>query len=842
MVAAYNDAGAFEEVSVVNGVATIKGGRHVDHIASMIVARLCETMAKRFRNNVEPKPAAVKSCLFLFVRATIPNPVFDGQSKETLTTPVGKFGTGKLELSDKFFDRLAKTGIIDHLVAQAGALQAKELKKTDGKLRLRVNGIAKLDDANWAGGPKRSQCTLILTEGDSAKTMAIAGMSVVGRDKYGVFPLRGKLLNVKDVSVKRIADNEEIAHIKTILGLESGKKYATADDLRYGRVLIMTDQDVDGSHIKGLVFNLFESLWPSLLRVDGFIASMLTPIVKASRPGHPTLSFYSMQDYEAWVAKSPNLKHGVKYYKGLGTSTAAEAKEYFREMRLVNYRCVDPRCKEALDVAFNKKRSDDRKAWLSSYVKDDVIEYGKETTVVFSDFVNKDLVHFSVYDNLRSIPSVVDGLKPSQRKIMFACFSTSFAKDVKVFMLTARVAEMSAYHHGDASLSEAIVALAQDFVGSNNVNLLEPIGQFGTRRLGGKDSAGSRYICTKPAPITDKIFRPEDRPVLSYLTDDGMRVEPEFYVPVVPFALVNGAAGIGTGFSTNVPSYNPLAVTRLLIKNLDAGGDIGASFDGLEPWYRGFKGEIFAKGDDRFRFASRGRYQRAGQRSVRVTELPLFVWTESYKELLEDKIAAGELQSYDAHYTEDTVDFTLHFATKQALDDKSPAVLEDEYKLVSSDNKLTCTNMHLFNPAMQVKKYARIGEVVAEFARVRLDCYDRRLVHLLDKLGKENKLLSDKSRFIAEVIDDTLHVRGVPAAKVHADLVERGYAKVDGGFDHLLSLPIASLTRERRAKLDEEVKANVAMINYYRSTNSRAMWAKELRELEQALVTDGWYA
>jgi DNA topoisomerase-2 len=263
--------------------------------------------------------------------------------------------------------------------------------------------------------------------------MAIAGMSVVGRDKYGVFPLRGKLLNVKDVQLKKLTESEEISHIKTIMGLESGRKYTSSDDLRYGRIMIMTDQDVDGSHIKGLIFNLFESLWPSLLRVPGFLTSMLTPIVKVSKGKLAPQAFYSIQDYDAWKHSNAQAKtFSVKYYKGLGTSTAAEAKEYFREMRLVTYACDDPGCKESLDIAFSKKRADDRKEWLGFYRKDDVIEYGAETRVPFSAFINRDMIHFSIYDNQRSIPSAIDGLKPSQRKILFTCFTRSFAKDVKV--------------------------------------------------------------------------------------------------------------------------------------------------------------------------------------------------------------------------------------------------------------------------------------------------------------------------------------------------------------------------------------------------------------------------
>jgi len=498
IAATYTDTGVFEQVSFVNGVSTLRGGRHVEHVSAMIVGKLQELLTKKAKKETgggDVKTSLIKNHLFVFVKALVPNPAFDGQSKETLTTPATKFGTGKIELSDRFYATLAKSGIMERVAELSTASQMKDLKKLDGKVSTRITGIVKLDDANWAGGAKRKDCTLILTEGDSAKSMALAGISVVGKNSYGVYPLRGKVMNVKEVPIKKLMENDEINHIRQILGLETGKKYRDSGELRYGRIMIMTDQDADGSHIKGLLFNLFETLWPELLRIDGFLTSMLTPIIKVSRSG-ASRAFYTLQDYETWkrdVGPAGAKGHSVKYYKGLGTSTSAEAKEYFKDMKLVTYACGEPECKETLDMAFNPKRADDRKAWLGSYDKDAIVNYSASMRVPFADFVNRDLIHFCKYDNDRSIPSVQDGLKTSQRKILFTCFETpAFHKEVKVFMLSARVAEKAAYHHGDTSLNETIIGLAQDYVGKNNLNLLDPVGQFGTRRMNGNDAASPR--------------------------------------------------------------------------------------------------------------------------------------------------------------------------------------------------------------------------------------------------------------------------------------------------------------------------------------------------------------
>ena len=571
----------FQHVSFVNGIWTLRGGRHVDHMAGQIAKKLIEHAGSKrgaagaAAKNV--KPQHLKDAMFLFLKATVVNPAFDSQTKETLTTPASKFGF-RPEVSDKFIEKLFRTGIVDRALQVAEALDGKSMKKTDGRKRSVIRNLVKLEDATLAGTSRSRECTLILTEGDSAMTMAMSGLEEVGRERYGVFPLKGKLLNVKDAALKKIADNEEITNLKKIIGLETNKAYATVEDLRYGRIMALTDQDADGSHIKGLLFNLFQSMWPTLFRMDGFLTAMHTPIVKAKhgRTGQ-CVSFYTLTDYENWRAAG-NADGGgwtTKYFKGLGTSTADEAREYFRDLKTVVYAfSADGESDRCMELAFNKRLADDRKRWLSSYDRQSIVDASSKH-VPFEDFVNKELIHFSTYDVKRSIPSLVDGLKVSQRKIMFGVFKKRWASgECRVAQLSAYVSENSAYHHGEESLNNAIVGLAQDFVGSNNINLLAPNGQFGSRIRGGKDAASPRYIYTEPAPLTRQLFRKLDDDVLEYLDDDGFPVEPEHYVPVLPLVLVNGATGIGTGFSTSVPCYNPKDILAR-VRQMMAGGGAG---------------------------------------------------------------------------------------------------------------------------------------------------------------------------------------------------------------------------------------------------------------------------
>jgi len=265
-------------------------------------------------------------------------------------------------------------------------------------------------------------------------------------------------------------------------------------------------------------------------------------------------NFYSQYEYEEWRKTDASKGFKVKYYKGLGTSTRDEAKDYFAKPQAVRFDFTQG-SDEAIDLAFNKQRADDRKTWLQGYDKTALVPAGLQ--VPYTDFIHKDLIHFSNYNLERAIPSMMDGLKVSQRKILYAAFKRNLTTEIRVAQFAGYVSEHSGYHHGEASLNEAIIGMAQDFMGSNNLPWLVPQGQFGTRIQGGKDSASPRYIHTYLQSVVKKLVPAEDFPVLSYRDDDGLPVEPQCYVPVLPMLLVNGSRGIGTGYSTSIPGYNP---------------------------------------------------------------------------------------------------------------------------------------------------------------------------------------------------------------------------------------------------------------------------------------------
>ena len=855
VAATYSEHGAFEQVSFVNGIATIRGGKHTDAVVAQIIKKLGEKTKK------EVKAQHIKDNLMLFVKSLIVNPSFDTQTKEQLTTPATKFGS-KFELSDKFIAALIKTGIVDKAASLTEFTEKKKLSKTDGKKTCRVL-IPNLDDANCAGTKRSQECTLILTEGLSAKTTAVSGLSVVGRDLFGIFPLRGKILNVNDVQAKRIADNEEISHLKQILGLQTGKTYKDLSELRYGSIMIMTDADHDGSHIKGLLFLLFKCLWPSLYQHEGFMTSMLTPIVKASRSGGQVATFYNLHDFEAWREALPSESGwNIRYLKGLGTSTDTEAKEYFREMKRLVYKYTGEESDKGIDLAFNGKRADDRKNWLMQFQRNKILDVSDASVPVpYETFIDEELIHFSNRDVERSINHLCDGLKESTRKIMFGCFKRKlYTKAIKVAQLAANIAEVSAYHHGETSLQQAIIGMATVYVGKNNINLLTPEGQFGTRLSGGKDAASPRYIFTALSPISKLIYREEDMPILAYQNDDGMSIEPEYYIPIIPMILVNGGVGIATGFSTKIACHNPADIIGICETIADLATDASSiealELPAIEPWYLGFKGSIALQKPGVYQ--SRGVYTWTDDTTVTVTELPVGVWTDDYKEYLTELLLANSpvLKDFETHSTSKNVKFILKFfpGTRSVVE----PTFETDFKLASSDATLNMNNIHLLNPdSAAVGKYQDTTHVIKQWAKVRLVKYVERKDHQLQTMRQSHTIIAAKVRFIQEIIDKTLNVMNIKMAVLEQSLKTKGYPPgnksmdasgqeadddaeadaTDASYKYLTQMPIHQLTAEKKAALEKQAHDLQMRIDELEAKPINAIWKAELAELKTAWAT-----
>jgi len=868
----------FQQMSFVNSIATIKGGKHVDHVTDLVVKCLQDSINKKDKTGMKISPKQIKDHMWVFIVSLIENPTFDSQSKETMTLVAKSFGS-KCELTEKFRKEVSKTGIIDSVLLWSKFRADNKLGKAQvGRKTSKLTGIPKLDDANEAGTKNGLGCTLILTEGDSAKTLAVSGISVVGKDYYGVYPLKGKLLNVREANIKQVTENKEICDLIKIIGLKYKRNYETIDDLkelRYGKVMIMTDQDQDGSHIKGLVINFIHHNWPSLLKLP-FLEEFITPIVKVTK-GNNSLSFYSLPEFVEWKDSTENFATWkVKYYKGLGTSTSKEAKEYFTDMarHKIKFTYNGAMDDNAITLAFSKKRVDERKEWLTDWMEEgrrrkeanlpEVYLYEKDTKAVnYQDFVNKELVLFSNMDNERSIPSLVDGFKPGQRKVFFTCLKRNLVKEIKVAQLAGSVSEKSAYHHGEASLMGTIIGLAQNFVGSNNINLLMPVGQFGTRLTGGKDAASPRYIFTQLSPLARVIFNVKDDPLLNYLKDDNLSIEPSWYMPLIPMVLVNGADGIGTGWATKIPNYNPREIVANLERLLK-----GEEIKEMLPWFKNFRGSFAALGQQRY--VCNGEIATLGENKLEITELPVRTWTTSYKEDLEkmmtgDEKSPAQIQDFRDHNTDQTIRMIVQMDAEKMRAAELGKGLHSFFKLQTT---MSTTSMVLFDHMGVLRTYATVEDILKEFFSLRLEYYGKRKAYFEGLLGAEASRLSNQARFILEKCKGDIRIENKKKKVMIEELVRKKYdsdpvkawkkslnteeeeedgdgdededaessqaskTKEDKGpdYDYLLGMPMWNLTQEKIDEICKKRDEKIQELKTLQATTKEQLFKVDLKE------------
>ncbi|ULU00519.1 hypothetical protein L3Y34_001170 [Caenorhabditis briggsae] len=831
-------------VSFVNNINTEKGGSHVDYVMDKIVNVMKPLVDSRLGDpSKSVKPATIKNNISLFINCLIENPSFESQTKETVTTKPKQFGSSFDCDSEKISKWAETSGLLDEIVDEVLNTKKKKISSKRANSSS-VRDIVKLEDAEWAGVPGKSEkCTLILTEGDSAKALALAGLEILGRQTYGVFPLKGKLVNVSNLDDIRASKNEEIGKIVRILGLNFNEPTPSKESIRYGRLLILTDQDEDGSHIKGLVINFIHKFWPSLIQSGEFIKSFRTPLLKAKK-GNEVVPFFSLNEYRKW-AETIEGKWKVKYYKGLGTSTSNEAREYFRNLdhHTVNFNYAGSSDDDAIRMAFDREKSDERKRWIRGSDEVSTTEDVEKTELNYEEFVNSQLMQFGMADLKRSIPSLIDGLKPSQRKILWTLLKMDETTEMKVSQLAGAVAHRQSYHHGEESLVRTIVRMGQTFCGASNMPLLQPIGQFGTRHEGGNDAASARYIFTSLAPTTRLLFPIADDDLLEKKVEEGITVEPNTLCPIIPLILVNGTEGIGTGWSTKVANRNPVDVIDMIRRKIDLSSLV---VNEIPPFYEDYKGKIEIVTPTKFISTgkikiSRPERKNASTFSVEISELPIGVWTSKYKEKLSNILEKLPITEFSERHTEKQVNFRLIFDRKKAARflQKSNSDLLNYFKLRTSITE----NRVLFDRNGQLKEFGNVSEIANEFFEIRKDLYQKRLEIQKRECEAKLKYVNNQMNFIELVTNGTFELKSMDRESLELKLEEIGF-EVDSmktenskksNYGYLLEMPLSRLTLDEMNRLKERKSRRNLELKAAESADWKSTWHSELDKLEESI-------
>lgn len=359
--AVFHSKTGFQQINFVNSTNVFQGGTHIDALMNTIVGGIREHVKKKTKQDI--KPSDIKNHFFLMGTFTINNPRYNSQTKEFLQTPVKDFGM-TLDVPDKVIQQIIKSEIVQEIIEWAENKKALEdlaaLKKKNKDLdksgNAALRAITKYEPAT---SKLRHKCTLFIAEGDSA---AKALQSARDPEFHGVFPLKGKPVNVRGMKIKQLLENKELESLMTILGLQFGKDHKLSE-LRYNELVIATDQDLDGFHLCGLLFNMFQELWPGLLK-QGFLFKLQTPIVRVTQ-NKKEIEFIYLEDFHKWEEKQPKNNYSASYLKGLGSNDTKYFKEYmFKPEYKVPIQFKGNADKQALDIAFDKAKADDRKKFI----------------------------------------------------------------------------------------------------------------------------------------------------------------------------------------------------------------------------------------------------------------------------------------------------------------------------------------------------------------------------------------------------------------------------------------------------------------------------------------------
>lgn len=848
-------------ISYVNNISTYDGGEHVKYIIDQIYNQV--------KNKCDISKNILRSKIVVIVSAIIDDPSFTSQAKEKLSTLPEQFGSTCIIPINIINEFIKYTNIIELLKHTKKPIKTK-IKKG------RITNVDNLDEANRAGVAEGWKCTLFLCEGLSAKTMCDKGIGILGHDYYGCYPLRGKLLNARNASDNKYNNNKELNDIKEIIGLQDGVTYTSVKGLRYGKVVCVKDADADGASIMGLIMNFFESKFPSLLNIEGFFSEFISPMIKViynpnDKSKRNVIPFYNEVEYRKFISDVANetnhpdkKKFSVEFIKGLATNEDVDIKEYFTHYTDNKIEIMfNDNYNAWFDMAFNSKRANDRKSWLTTITPDTCLPRNKGKPINVTDFIKSDLVLFSYDSCVRSIPSCIDGLKPSQRKILYTLFKMGnkcFDK-MKVFQLGGLVAKKANYHHGDQSMNATIIGMAQDFTGcGNNIPLLKPSGQFGSRTEYGDDAGAPRYISCSLNKITRMIFPQIDDTLTPEKEEDNQIVEPYYYAPIIPMILVNGAKGIGTGWSTDIPSFDPYEIIEYVQNKI-----LMNELNKVHSYYFKYNGDITEDNDG---WNYHGIVKKINDRVFNVTELPIRYSTRRFINRMNFLIKTSEnnknnssettssknvnkqnkthndsddaktnsvnwtpiytIQSFENRSTVDNIDFIITFT--------EPQTIENVIATLGLVKSIKNSNMVAFDSNNMIRKFENINDIINEWFKIRYNIYDKRIDKIIKELELEHKLLTNKCRFIEENINKIIDVKNKPKAEIINTLENRKYDKLsynntESSYDYLLNMKIYTLTKEKYESLRNKMKEINDKVNYYKSLTVEELWINELNDL-----------
>lgn len=438
---------------------------------------------------------------------------------------------------------------------------------------------------------------------------------------------------------------------------------------------------------------------------------------------------------------------------------------------------------------------------------------GKVRQILIRDYMNTAMKAYSLASNIRNIPAM-DGLKPSQRKALYGTAQRGeSAALLQVERLSSVCMAATDYHHGGVSMESTLVNLARNrFPGSNNMNLLIPDGQFGTRLT--SDPGASRYISTALSPYFRQLFKKEDEVILQHNYTDGDKIEPVVYLPLLPLALINGVDGTGTGHASMMLQYHPDHLRDACLKVLN-GKELKKY--SLTPWFRGYNGTV-ERDQETGQVRTIGNLEIVNSTTIRITELPVGVFVDDYKDVLNSLEEVEFIKSYVDGSNEDSFDFIV--TVPRTVTAMSHDALLSKFKLIGR----TTENFTIWNPAKKLFRYPSPEAIVEVFTRWRLNFYFDRLQKLIDDTDEAIRYQRELIRFIKFFIANTKKFRDTSKAELVDLMLQNEFSD----YERLLSMPIWSLTKDRIEDAEVKLKKLIEQLGEYHGDDAVSLYKREL--------------
>jgi len=895
-------------ISYVNGLVTAEGGVHVDAVQDPIfkaIANLVNGEKKRGKKASTTISAKnIKGHISFIVNARLADPEYTSQSKTKLASP-----NISVNFPEKILKNLQTWDVISRMFAEMEAIATTKATKNDGIKRKHIT-MDKGEDANLAGTKDSSKCSLYLVEGLSAANYPQKRICMLegGKDYNGYMPLKGKFMNITKAKAAKYSENTVVGSIKQVIGLKEGIDYELDENvktLRYGFIILTVDADDDGMHILAHVLNFFREKFPGILKRN-MIGYLRTPVIKVLKGNKISKRFFTVPDFEKWSEKNSLRGLTVRYYKGLGTSNDEDIKDDLKIAPTVI--CFyDSECDQNLDLAFHEDNSDQRKTWIEKWRDvtqcDDVISVDinsirkTEDKLLqaqdISQFINRELIGYSVASLFRAIPSEYDHFKDSQRKALYAAltyfnYDPKKGKSIKTGRFANDAASRTGYHHGEKSLTDTIIKMAQDFTGSNNMGYFKKDGQFGTRADGGDNAADARYSEIHLAPWARFVFDPESVNLIKKRLIDDEEAEPYWIPMVIPMGIVNGTNGIATAFSTSTPNHNPFDVIKWYREKCQ-----GKSPKPIPPWYNGYTGKMKiisrkkGKTDDliieddeddtellpadinrskplssprrmkdvsddemedmdqeslavldhsknsKLTLETYGKYDIIGTHKndgpvIRVTELPIKTWTHRWRKWIEFMVQ-DKTQSSNSRTVFDFVDKSR---STEKVDihihwNKNKPITFRSLRLIRS---FGMTNITLIDHHGFPKRYGCVQEVMETYFKHMIKHYNDVRENRIRCEEKKMIDISFKMKFIIHVLKQEITI-----IKVKEELIKEKMEQFEIPFEYYEKSKGRDFSVESVEKCKEQLEEAKIRLQKAKDTTAEAIWLGKLDLLETEL-------